>query len=70
MLDATPRAADTDRAMSQDNVDVVRRFYGFWQDGDNSAIFGVCEFCEGKVLRFTGGLRDRSEAFEVAGLRG
>ena len=28
MLDATPRAADTDRAMSQDNVDVVRRVFG------------------------------------------
>jgi ketosteroid isomerase-like protein len=132
--------------MSQENVEIVRRFYAFWRDRDYSAIadlvdddvivdmsrnvfnpgvhfgldgfrrvieevdemwedfqvtpvelidagdtvvvanrisgkgrqsgveaemilFGVCQFREGKVLRFTGGLRDRGEAFEVAGLR-
>ncbi len=31
-------------------------------------IYGVCMFRDGKVMRFIGGIRDRSEAFEIAGL--
>ncbi len=31
-------------------------------------IFGIWEFREGKVLRFTGGYRDRADALEAAGL--
>ena len=32
-------------------------------------LFAVWELSEGKVVRFTGGYRDRNEALEAAGLR-
>jgi ketosteroid isomerase-like protein len=32
-------------------------------------LFGVCAFREGKVLRLTGGFRDRGEALKAVGLR-
>ncbi|HEY7151736.1 MAG TPA: nuclear transport factor 2 family protein [Solirubrobacterales bacterium] len=55
-----------------DSVFVANRISGKGRGSGVEAemlIFGVCEFREGKVVRFTGGLRDRSEALEVAGLR-
>jgi ketosteroid isomerase-like protein len=54
-----------------DSVFVANRITGKGRGSGVEAemlIFGVCEFREGKVIRFTGGLRDRSEALEVAGL--
>jgi|RhiMethySRZTD1v2_1073278.scaffolds.fasta_scaffold65004_2 ketosteroid isomerase-like protein len=32
-------------------------------------LYGVCTLDAGKILRFTGGFQDRSEALEAAGLR-
>ena len=43
LLDATPRAADTGRAMSQENVEVVRRVYDAWNAGDMTALRDLCD---------------------------
>jgi hypothetical protein len=42
-LDATLRAADTGQAMSQENVDVVRRMLQAFNDGDIEALVAECD---------------------------
>ena len=55
-----------------DTVVVSHRISGKGRGGGVEAemlLYGVCEFHEGKILRFTGGFQDRTEALEAAGLR-
>ena len=53
-----------------DRVVVASRLKGVGRDGVEAdmVVFQVWEFREGKVVRLTGGFRERGEALEAAGL--
>lgn len=54
-----------------DKVFVAHRIKGRGRAGGvetEMLLYGVFEFRDGKILRFTGGFRERSEALEAAGL--
>ena len=53
-----------------DRLVVASRLKGVGRDGvkANMLVFQVWEFREGKVVRLTGGFRERGEALKAAGL--
>ena len=55
---------------AEDRVVVATRLKGTGRDGVQveMLVFQVWEFREGKVVRLTGGFRDRAEALKAAGL--